>query len=219
MLIALAIDRGLMPARRWQFAWLALWGVFGVTLGMALAFGPTRISAFAWGPALAGLAASATAAAGVLLMARGRVVAAAVTSIAAAAVCFAILLQVALPALRPFWLGATVAAAIRQAAPAGGPPAALAGFSEPSAVFLLGTRTRLVDGAGAARHLVDRPGAVVAVEAREMPAFRAAAASLALDPRPLRDVAGFNYSRGRSQTLTLFQAGAGASPAPATGAR
>jgi 4-amino-4-deoxy-L-arabinose transferase-like glycosyltransferase len=217
MLIALAIDRGLVPARAWLVSWLALWGLFGVTLGVALAIGPTRIAAFAWGPALAGLAACATAAAGVVLMARGRIVAAAATSIAAASVCFAILLQVALPALRPFWLGATVAAAVRQAALPGAPPAALAGFSEPSAVFLLGTRTRLVDGAGAARHLVDRPGAIVAVEAREMTAFRSAAAGLALDPRPLGEVAGFNYSRGRSQTLTLFQAGA--SPAPASGAR
>jgi hypothetical protein len=119
--------------------------------------------------------------------------------------------------LRPFWLGAAVAEAVRQAAPPGAPPAALAGFSEPSAVFLLGTRTRLVDGAGAARHLADRPGAVVAVEAREMPAFRAAATALALEPRARGEVAGFNYSRGRAQSLTLFQAEA--SPAPANGAR
>jgi hypothetical protein len=136
-----------------------------------------------------------------------------VASVAGAAVCFAILLQVALPGLRPFWLGAAVAGAVQRAAPAAAPPAALAGFSEPSAVFLLGTRTRLVDGAGAARHLADSPGAVAAVEARELPAFRAAAAALALEPRAVDVVAGFNYSRGRRQSLTVFQAEASGGPA------
>jgi hypothetical protein len=76
-----------------------------------------------------------------LLAMRGQVVAAALAGIAGACLSFAVLLQVALPALRPFWLGAAVAEAVRQAAPPGAPPAALAGFSEPSAVFLLGTRT------------------------------------------------------------------------------
>jgi 4-amino-4-deoxy-L-arabinose transferase-like glycosyltransferase len=213
MLIALAIDRGVAPRGVWRSAWLALWGVFGVVLGVALVVGPTRIGPFAWGAALAGAAVCATAAAAVLLAARGRVVAAVTASIGGAAICFAIVLQFALPALRPFWLGASVAEAIARAAPEGAPPAALAGFSEPSAVFLLGTRTRLVDGAGAARHLADRPGAVVAVEAREMPGFRAAAVALALDPRELGAVAGFNYSRGRAQTLTLFRAEASRAPA------
>ena len=217
MLIALAIDRGLVPGRRWQVAWLALWGAFGIVLAVVLAYAPTRIGSFAWASALAGAAILATTAAVALLAMRGQVVAAALAGIAGACLSFAVLLQVALPALRPFWLGAAVAEAVRQAAPPGAPPAALAGFSEPSAVFLLGTRTRLVDGAGAARHLVDRPGAVVAVEAREMPAFRAAATALALEPRARGEVAGFNYSRGRAQSLTLFQAAA--SPAPANGAR
>ena len=213
ILIALAVERGVVPGGFWRAAWLGLWGAFGLALGTALVLAPARIGELPWGAMPAAAALWITAAAGVLLAARGRPVAAAVASVAGAAVCFAILLQVALPGLRPFWLGAAVAGAVQRAAPAAAPPAALAGFSEPSAVFLLGTRTRLVDGAGAARHLADSPGAVAAVEARELPAFRAAAAALALEPRAVDVVAGFNYSRGRRQSLTVFQAEASGGPA------
>jgi 4-amino-4-deoxy-L-arabinose transferase-like glycosyltransferase len=217
MLIALAIDRGVAPGRLWRLVWLAAWGAFGLVLGAALAIAPTRIGPFAWSAALAGAAAIATAAAGVALAARGRDFAAALAAIAGAALCFAVLLQFALPALRPFWIGPAVAEAVRRAAPADAPPAALAGFSEPSAVFLLGTRTRLVDGAGAARHLVATPGAVAAVDIREMAAFRAAAAAAGLALREAGTVEGFNYSRGRRQALTLFLAEA--SPAAPSGSR
>ena len=51
MLIALAIDRGLVPGRRWQVAWLALWGAFGIVLAVVLAYAPTRIGSFAWASA------------------------------------------------------------------------------------------------------------------------------------------------------------------------
>lgn len=213
ILVALAIDRGVAPGGVWRVAWFGLWGAFGLALGAALVLAPARIGGSAWGAMPAAAALWITAAAGVLLAARGRPVAAAWAGVAGAAICFAILLQVALPGLRPFWLGAAVAEAVRRAAPSDAPPAALAGFSEPSAIFLLGTRTRLVDGSGAARHLADTPGAVAAVEARELPAFRAAAGALSLEPRALEVVDGFNYSRGRRQSLTLFQAEASRGPA------
>ena len=89
----------------------------------------------------------------------------------------------------------------------GAPPTALAGYSEPSAVFLLGTASLLTDAGGAARHLAEAPGSAAVVEARLEDEFRAACASLALEPQVLAVVDGLNYSKGRNVSLTVFTAG------------
>lgn len=84
------------------------------------------------------------------------------------------------------------------------PPAALAGYSEPSAIFLLGTRTALGDGGDAARHLKTHPGSAAVVEAQEEPSFLAGAAEAGLAPRRLAVVDGVNYSKGRTVRLYVF---------------
>lgn len=84
------------------------------------------------------------------------------------------------------------------------PPVALAGYYEPSAVFLLGTRTVLTDGEGAADHLAAEPRAGVAVESRFEKDFRAALARRRIDVDALAVVEGLNYSKGRPVRLTLY---------------
>jgi 4-amino-4-deoxy-L-arabinose transferase-like glycosyltransferase len=81
-------------------------------------------------------------------------------------------------------------------------PAALAGYSEPSAVFLLGTDTALTSADDAAARLISGAASAVIVEAREEEAFRAAvgAASVA----SLAVIDGLNYSNGRTVTLTIY---------------
>lgn len=86
----------------------------------------------------------------------------------------------------------------------GAPPVALAGYAEPSAVFLLGTPTVLTDGAGAFAHLAATGGAAV-VEKREESAFLAAAAQSGATPRGIATIDGLNYSNGRETTLVIWR--------------
>ncbi|GGG45667.1 glycosyl transferase [Caldovatus sediminis] len=125
---------------------------------------------------------------------------------------YAVVLEGVLPRLEPIWIAPRVAAALR-AAPGGGPPAeafGIVGFHEPSLVFAVGTRTRLLrDGAAAARFLAEgeaQGGArVVAVGDRDEAAFRDAAAALGLELAELGSVAGLNPTRGRWLALTLYR--------------
>jgi molybdopterin-guanine dinucleotide biosynthesis protein len=81
----------------------------------------------------------------------------------------------------------------------------VAGFSEPSVVFLLGTDTRLTGGAGAAQHLADHPRALVFVSDREETAFRGATAEQGFAVVDFARVAGFNYSKGKRVVLTGYR--------------
>lgn len=87
----------------------------------------------------------------------------------------------------------------------GAPPASLAGYSEPSAVFLLGTKTRLGDGAKAADALIDHGGAAI-IEARERKAFDARLAERGASAVARAEIDGVNYSKGTRVHLTVFQA-------------
>lgn len=82
-------------------------------------------------------------------------------------------------------------------------PVALAGYAEPSAVFLLGTRTELGDGLAAARAVAEgRPAFVGSGEAVR---FHAELARLGVRARGVAVVQGFNYSRGAPVRLTLYR--------------
>ncbi|MBB5517921.1 ArnT family glycosyltransferase [Amphiplicatus metriothermophilus] len=86
----------------------------------------------------------------------------------------------------------------------GAPPVALAGYYEPSAVFLLGTRTRLTDGAGAAGHLFETPGAAAVVEDAQADEFHETVKKAGVNARALAVVEGLNYSNGRTVRLTIY---------------
>lgn len=86
----------------------------------------------------------------------------------------------------------------------GAAPVALAGYHEPSAVFLLGTQTQLVDGAGAARALAAKRVSAAVVEQREQPGFAAAREKLGLSVAPLAVIEGLNYSNGDKVSLTIY---------------
>lgn len=84
----------------------------------------------------------------------------------------------------------------------GAAPAALVGYNEPSAVFLLGTKTALTDAANAAALLRSREASAAAVEQRYDADFQ-----IALEGSPVRSLAvidGLNYSNGDPVTLTLY---------------
>ncbi len=78
---------------------------------------------------------------------------------------------------------------------------AIAGYSEPSAVFLIGTETALVSGALAGQMFANGEVSVAAVEAREEGPFLDAAGDLA---RSLAVIDGLNYSNGKPVEITIY---------------
>jgi 4-amino-4-deoxy-L-arabinose transferase-like glycosyltransferase len=110
-----------------------------------------------------------------------------------------------LPGFDQVWLARQAARLVAARSPCAQPIVSGVGYQEPSLVFLLGTRTRLVDAAVAARDLVEARGkacrlALIPDEAE--PTFQAALAGAA--PTSLGQVAGINYSNGHRQRLTLY---------------
>ena len=81
-------------------------------------------------------------------------------------------------------------------------PVAIAGFHEPSFVFLTGRDTELTDAAGAAQALAE--GRPVIVEERQADAFSAATARLGVSGRAVGLVNGHNYSQGDDVSLTVY---------------
>jgi hypothetical protein len=134
--------------------------------------------------------------------------AAILAALAAAGMLYATTYQAVLPGIDGLWVSRQAARAVAAQRPCPGSVVAAAGYSEPSLVFLLGTATRLGDGARAAAHLdSDRACALALVEANEDAAFRAALGTAG--PVALAHLGGFNYSNGRRVALTLYKAGGG----------
>jgi 4-amino-4-deoxy-L-arabinose transferase-like glycosyltransferase len=110
----------------------------------------------------------------------------------------------AAPRLDQIWVSPRAAALVARHVNPGDPPPALAGYTEPSLVFLLGTETRLTDGAGAAE-VGAYQGGLALIEDKERPAFLAHLAEIEADAVPVDELSGFNYSRGKKVHLTLYR--------------
>lgn len=108
------------------------------------------------------------------------------------------------PRLDQLWVSPRAAAAAKQLAKPGDPPPALAGYVEPSLVFLLGTETRQTDGRGAAE-VGTAQGGLALVEDRERSSFMVHLAELAADASQVGSVSGFNYSRGRRVHIRIYR--------------
>jgi 4-amino-4-deoxy-L-arabinose transferase-like glycosyltransferase len=198
------LDPERKPAPRWAaLPALVLFGVAAAVLGVGAAVLPIVLGSEIWLglPALAlclALAATVVAA-----LRRGAVLRASLCGVVAAVPLCAAILGLELPRLAPLWIAPRVAAALATRAPIAG--FAAAGFAEPSLVFLCGTSTKLLPGGvAAARFLAEANNRAVLLERRELPAFAAEAARLAITPREFASIAGFNYSNGRWVALTLF---------------
>ncbi len=81
-------------------------------------------------------------------------------------------------------------------------PVAIAGYSEPSAVFLLGTQTALTNAHDAAVRLVSGKASAAIIEAREEQAFIEALGGASVAKLAVID--GLNYSNGKNVTLTIY---------------
>jgi 4-amino-4-deoxy-L-arabinose transferase-like glycosyltransferase len=108
------------------------------------------------------------------------------------------------PRLDQLWVSERVAALVAKDAHRGDPPPVLAGYTEPSLVFLLGTDTRLTDGTGAAE-VGAYQGGLALIEDSERSGFLAHLGEIEADAVPVDQLSGFNYSRGRKVHITLYR--------------
>jgi hypothetical protein len=84
-------------------------------------------------------------------------------------------------------------------------PVVVAGYAEPSVVFLLGTATKLSTASEAATIVSKLPDTLVLVSNREDAVFRAVLGQKGISVDSLGEVSGLNYSNGRAVTLTLYE--------------
>ena len=82
-------------------------------------------------------------------------------------------------------------------------PVTVAGYGEPSLVFLLGTRTELGDGEDAAAAIAEGRPAIV--ERAELGQFRAALKTDDAKATPVAEVKGLDYSKGKPVDLFLYR--------------
>jgi len=148
------------------------------------------------------------AAAGAILLGKGQAGAAALAASLAGAIGHGALAGGVLPALRPLWLST---AAARILADAGASPwqgvvpgpVTVAGYAEPSLVFLLGADTELAGPDEAADAIAEGRPAIV--EARDDGAFHAALADQGVRAALIGAVSGLDYSNGRTDILRLYR--------------
>ena len=207
---ALALLAGLALAgaepvwsRRWVLVYALIAALVGVAVAGAAIAAPLAVgSGLAWVSfpcAVAALAAGIMPASALL---KGRPPRAATIAVLAAAVTLAFLFGGVMPALDKLWVSPRVAAL----APVGA-PAVITSDREPSLIFLLGTRTRLADAAGAARFLLDTPGGVAVVDTADKDKFLSPLRAAGKEPAALGAVAGLNYSRGKPVDVTVWTLG------------
>lgn len=123
---------------------------------------------------------------------------------AAALVAYAVLMLDAAPRLEQIWVSPREAALIAANAKPNDPAPVLAGYTEPSAMFLIGTGTHLAS-AYAAADIAAAQGGLAAIEDGQRPAFASHLAELEAGAVPVGRLAGFNYSRGRPVRITLYR--------------
>ena len=193
----------------WQ-RWLVKLAPFQFLLGiLVLAALPVvalhfyGMSSLWWATALSVLFALLGIAAAIFLL-RGDNIKAVAAALACVLVLYPTLTLGVAPRLTRIWVSPRLAALVAKDSRPGDPPPVLAGYEEPSLVFLLGTDTLLSNGFGAADSGADR-GGVALIEDRQRPAFLARLAEREADADPVDELTGVDYSRGKKVHITLYR--------------
>jgi 4-amino-4-deoxy-L-arabinose transferase-like glycosyltransferase len=113
------------------------------------------------------------------------------------------------PDLGPIWMSRSIADHLAHDRAAYDPPPVLSGYVEPSAVFLLGTDTRLETGKVAGATMAQQGGLAI-VEDRDRTGFLQSLHAAGGKERAIDQVFGFDYSRGRREHVTFYRV----TPAP-----
>jgi 4-amino-4-deoxy-L-arabinose transferase-like glycosyltransferase len=205
LLAGRALADGLVGKRRhWtdRAAW-CLWGVVPFGLGAGLLVATQKFEGSVPIPGTFGIAAAlGCAAVCAIALMRGRVRSA--LALAAAVFLWASAFALILPGIDALWVSRS-AAGLVNAQERAGRPVVVAGYAEPSIVFLLGTATKLTNAPEAAAIVAKLPETLVLVNNREDVSFRAALEKSGISVDALGAVSGLNYSNGRAVTLTLYE--------------
>jgi 4-amino-4-deoxy-L-arabinose transferase-like glycosyltransferase len=118
---------------------------------------------------------------------------------------YAVLTLEAAPRLDQIWVSPREAEMVARHMKQGDPAPVLAGYTEPSALFLIGTETRLASNGRDAAAFSAAQGGLAAIEDGQRPRFLAHLAELEADATQVDALSGFNYSRGRPVHITLFR--------------
>jgi hypothetical protein len=114
-----------------------------------------------------------------------------------------------LPGLQELWISPRIAAVVARVKPCRDSVLATSPYREPSLVFLLGSQTRLLNPTAAADTLAgDRRCGLALIGGPEQGEFLARLRARGVTAQPLAEIAGRNYSYGKTLTLTLFRAAA-----------
>jgi 4-amino-4-deoxy-L-arabinose transferase-like glycosyltransferase len=186
-------------------SWVRISSRAALVVGAAIiGFGAVALAVFLEAPAWLGLPALACSAlVGALAWQRRMVLA-----LAAAPLLYASILWVELPNLPALWIAPRVETLLRSAWPGWNPLGeglVVAGYAEPSLMFLAGTDlVNVSDGKEAAEALGKGTATAVLVADADEAAFSARAGRLGIALHERGTVRGFNYSRGHWVTLDLF---------------
>ncbi len=193
--------------RVWARIWAVLWVLLGVALAAAVIVGPQTFGSV--DPLWLTLPAAIALVFAVLLPMvpywSGDSRLTVPVLLVAALVAVPTIFYGVIPAMdRLLWLSPRVAEIVDQYPT--NEPTILAGYDEPSLIFLLGTNTKIGNGGAAAAHLAAHPQAMAVVESHQDREFRITAETLGLEPVLRGEVEGLNYSRGRNALLRIYGA-------------
>jgi 4-amino-4-deoxy-L-arabinose transferase-like glycosyltransferase len=161
-------------------------------------------------PFLAALGLLGVCMAAAVLQERRQVTAAAICAVIAAALLYPLLSAVVAPRLGALWLSERAAPRIVADSRPNDPPPVLAGYVEPSLVFLLRSDIYLKSGKEGGP-IAAAQGGLAVVEDHERSDFLQALHSRHARETPVDQLSGFNYSRGREEHITVYRI----TPAPA----
>lgn len=196
------------PLRRfWGKIAIGLWAVVALALALAVAllrpFVQGAMSALDFGLASVIYAIAAIT---IWYALEGRHAAAAAGAVMCSLVLSLSLFGVLAPQFNSLWVSKRLVEALPRAEDGSLPRLGASGFSEPSLVFLAGTKTMLAPPQEVAAMISQTPGAVAAVVEAERPAFLDAARTVGLRVTNEGRVDGFNYSNGKRVSITLYRA-------------
>jgi 4-amino-4-deoxy-L-arabinose transferase-like glycosyltransferase len=129
---------------------------------------------------------------------------AALCAVAAAVIFYPLIGWGVAPKVDQIWISPKAAALVAKDKEPGDPPVVLAGYVEPSLVFLLGTQTQIQSGPTAA-DIAAKVGGLVLVEDHEKTKFLTRLGQDAAIAKPVDEFSGFNYSRGRREHITFYR--------------
>ncbi|MDH3335134.1 MAG: glycosyltransferase family 39 protein [Rhodospirillaceae bacterium] len=194
-----------LPAR----IWAVIWVVPGLALGVAAIVLPF-IAGDGFNPwsLMAAIGAAVATFWGVLLFFKQRLWQAATAIIVGGAITYGSIFQGVLPALNDAWISERMATNLEtyfaENKITNNRPVILSGYNEPSAIFLLGTKTRNAGPEGAAGLLASGEYSAAFISENGNQAFLSVINSQNTAIKQISTINGFNYSKGKKLTLHIY---------------